>query len=62
MNREDISILPEENKGRYRKTKQLSTISSVVKGLNPIKQRRIYVPLERKQEAEDKLKKYLGDV
>ncbi|AOQ23322.1 Deoxyguanosinetriphosphate triphosphohydrolase-like protein [Moorella thermoacetica] len=60
--REDISILPEENKGRNRKTNQLSAISSVVKGLNPIKQRRIYVPLERKKEAEDKLKKYLGGV
>lgn len=57
--REDINILPEANKGKNRKTKQLSTISSVVRGLNPIKQRRIYVPLERRKEAEDKLKKLL---
>jgi len=56
--REDIRILPEEKKKRSRKTKQLSTISSVVKGLKPVKQRRIYVPKERKQEAQHKLKQF----
>ncbi|HHW40488.1 MAG TPA: HD domain-containing protein [Syntrophomonadaceae bacterium] len=60
--REDIYILPDENKKNSRKTKQLSTISSVVKGLKPIRQRRVYVPLERKKDAEKKIKKVLGDL
>lgn len=35
-------------------------MSSVVKGLSPVKQKRIYVPLERKEEAKTTIKKLLG--
>jgi len=42
------------------KTKPLSSISSVVRGLNTVKQKRIYVALEKKDEAEAVLKKIFG--
>lgn len=35
-------------------------MSSVAKGLSPVKQKRIYVPLERKKEAETTIKKLVG--
>ncbi|AFV10529.1 metal-dependent phosphohydrolase [Thermacetogenium phaeum DSM 12270] len=60
--REDIYVLPEKSKKNARKTKLLSAISSVVHGLKPIKQKRVYVPWERKREAEKRVRKVLNPV
>ena len=58
--REDIYVLPEKSKKNARKTKLLSAISSVVHGLKPIRQKRVYVPWERKREAEKRVRKVLN--
>jgi hypothetical protein len=50
--KEDINILPEKNKQKSQRSVLLSSMSSVVKGLNAVKQKRVYVPMERKGEAE----------
>ena len=57
--KEDIHILPETNRDNSRRTKLLSSMSSLVKGLNPIEQKRIYVPWERKTQAESIVAKYV---
>lgn len=55
---EDIAIVRNGGKFKEEKVEPLSHLSTVVKGLVPIKQKRIYVPVERKDEMKEKIKKY----
>ncbi len=58
IGKEDIAIRIEYNSER--KTVPLSSLSSIVKGLAPVMQQRIYVPFERKQEVLEIIKKMRG--
>jgi len=58
--KEDVNILCEKSKSGPQKIKQLSEISNVVRGLKAVKQKRIYVPFERKKEAEGLLEELAG--
>lgn len=49
--KEDVNILLEKDKRKSRKSVLLSSMSSVVRGLNAVRQKRVYVPME-KNEAE----------
>lgn len=51
---DDIFIVQNPGTRREQST-PLSRISSVVRGLQPLKQRRIYVSPDRKREAEEKI-------
>lgn len=55
---EDIAILPENKQSR--KTVSLTSVSSIVRGLPPLKQQRIYVPNERRKDAEAIVSKIIG--
>lgn len=54
--KEDVNILLENNKRNSRKAVLLSSMSSVVRGLNAVRQKRVYVPIERKRDAEEILR------
>ncbi|GAF26388.1 HD superfamily phosphohydrolases [Moorella thermoacetica Y72] len=54
FDKEDVYIyLDDHEKRKKPKTVLLSSLSSVVRGLNAVKQQRVYVPWERKKEAEE---------
>lgn len=53
---EDILICSEDEKDR--RTVPLSSLSSLVKGLSPVIQQRVYVPINKREEA----KKIIGKI
>jgi len=58
-NADEEDIMIAKRQGMQEHVFPLSSISTIVKGLVPVRQRRIYVPVANKKTAEQILKKYL---
>lgn len=42
-----VNVLGEKDKCKHQKAVLLSSMSSVVRGLNAVRQKRVYVPMEK---------------